>query len=67
MPVTIVHRSLAFRMRSLYTGWMLHSSALKNRVPICTPQAPSRKAAATPAPSAMPPAAITGRLVASQT
>ena len=46
---------------------MVHSSALKNRVPICTPHAPSIIAAAMPRPSAMPPAAITGSGVASHT
>ena len=34
-------------------------------MPICTPDAPSAKAAATPRASAMPPAAITGTFTAS--
>ena len=45
---------------------MVHSVATRKRVPSCTPEAPSIKAAATPRPSAMPPAAMTGMLTASQ-
>ena len=37
------------------------------RVPICTPSAPSAKAAAMLRPSAMPPAAITGTSTFEQT
>ena len=55
-----------FAVKAAKTG-MLHSAALRKRVPIWTAHAPSIKAAAIPLPSAIPPAAITGRLVASQT
>ncbi len=37
-----------------------HSSATRKAVPICTPTAPRAKAATKPAPSAMPPAPMTG-------
>ena len=39
---------------------MAHSSAAKNRVPICTPHAPKHSAAAMAWPDPIPPAAITG-------
>ena len=53
------------RIFSLYASDIVHSSAERNLVPICTPAAPITKAAAACLPMAMPPAAMTGRSVAS--
>ncbi|KFY21122.1 hypothetical protein V493_07569, partial [Pseudogymnoascus sp. VKM F-4281 (FW-2241)] len=52
----------ATRTASWYPRAIFASGQAKKRVPIATPAAPSTIAAATPRPSAMPPAATTGIL-----
>ena len=44
----------------LNISWPDDSLVAANRVPTCTPSAPSASAASSPRPSAIPPAAITG-------
>ena len=56
----VVSFSVAARRRCWYSGWIATSSLARNRVPIHTPETPSVSAAASPRPSAMPPAAMTG-------
>ena len=59
--------SFAARMASFQLEWTGLSAAETIRVPICTPSAPSAKAAAMLRPSTMPPAAITGTRTFEQT
>ena len=51
----------ASTIRCFHPSGMGASTEARNRVPILTPAAPRTKAAARPRPSAMPPAATTGR------
>ena len=57
---TIVSLSWATTMASFWNCGMSASVVARNRVPIHTPLQPSSSAAATPRPSEMPPAPITG-------
>ncbi len=66
-PVARVEVSPALSTSSLYCSDTVHSFATRKRVPTWTPAAPSIKAAATPRPSAIPPAATTGTSTASTT
>jgi hypothetical protein len=52
--------SRAFTMACFQFSWTGLSVEATIRVPICTPSAPSAKAAAILRPSIIPPAAITG-------
>ena len=54
-------------MRCLYASWPKASALAANRVPIHTPSAPRHRAAASPRPSTIPPAASTGIRTASTT
>jgi hypothetical protein len=57
----------AATIRSFQAPAIRISVEARNRVPIDTPWAPSASAAARPRPSAMPPAATTGRSPATST
>lgn len=66
-PVTTESVSAASMMACFAFGWRRHSSERRKRVPICTPEAPMRRAAAMARPSTMPPAATTGISISGRT
>ena len=59
-PVTTQSVSVAFRIIFFVFSWTGHSVVRRKRVPICTPSAPIKRAAAIARPSEIPPAASTG-------
>jgi hypothetical protein len=61
-PVTSVSSAFALRIALFALMWTGHSWVHMNLVPIWTPSAPRIRAAATPLPSPIPPAAATGIL-----
>ena len=65
--VITVESSVAPDSAARPSALTFESDVWRYAVPICTPAAPSAKAAAMPRPSAMPPAAITGTFTASTT
>ena len=65
--VTCLRSSFAWAKVLRYASGMAVSGQRKNAVPICTALAPSACAAATPRPSAIPPAAMTDTDTASTT
>ena len=65
--VSVVRRASALNSFARCSGAAFDSSQARNAVPICAAAAPSFSAAATPRPSAMPPAAMTGTFTVSTT